>query len=60
MTSPTIPPQPEPERVCGNCRHFDRSQVIPTKGICEVHAIEEWSIVPATHTCVLFRARKES
>lgn len=70
MTAPTIPPQqPEPERVCGNCESYRQSNWSDRYGECLVSDelppcfkalrmdIDE---VRDTHTCVLFRARKES
>lgn len=55
MTAPTIPPQqPEPERVCGNCVHFN---VLKSgKKLCEMHMDTVWE----RDSCPVFRARKES
>ncbi len=65
MTSPTIPPQPEPERVCGNCEFYRHEG--GNRGNCFVfqwlppclEAVSE-TRVAASDTCVLFRNRKES
>ena len=69
MTAPTIPPQqPEPERVCGNCEFFVKSSWSESRGDCFIEPHLPPALqndvgpvaVSATHTCVLFRARKES
>ena len=71
MTSPTIPPQPEPERVCGNCEFFkpDPPSWGSKFGDCSVcddlppcfkGLRMDKAEVRQTHTCVLFRARTES